>query len=237
MVTRIGVGMLSVAQGARKLLGVIFTLSGTLVILFGLFADALGYGGMPGLGPRQIVLTWFGCYLTVTGIFFLNKTGNRFISEIISSPREEIQISIFTIPIWYGLLTGLVEVVIFGWRKAVYAQYLGKSLHLAWVIPLAEVIFFLLIGFALYLLSYVWNRIRLFEVYVGVFSFISTTSILLLFPLHIFAILILAIGVASQTARFAAQQPLWYRWLVSRTISWVGAIAITLMVGMVLMNP
>ena len=192
---------------------------------------------MPGLGPRQIILIWFGSMIAVSGFFLASSSGRRFIFELFLPNIESTPQPLILIAIWFALLTGLVEVIVFGFRKAYYAQYLGMSLHLSWMIPVAELIIFSAASFILYILSKIWSKFGSLGWYVTVFTFLFGYSIFSLFPLQNIAMIILAVGIALQAGRVVSKKPLRYYWLVKRTLPWLMTMAVVLLIIMIIIAP
>jgi arylsulfatase A-like enzyme len=138
------------------------------------------------------------------------------------------------IAVWFGLITGIGEVSLLATKKFFLDRVVFFwTPHVAWMVPLAGVSLFALPGFFLTLLFYRWpERISLCTV-VFVFSFLSFLSgLFMYYPLHIYAKLLLAAGLATQAARFAARRPHILYAVVRRTTWWMVVLVAALALGM-----
>ena len=90
------------------------------------------------------------------------------------------------------------------------------------MVPLAEVIVFTLVGLLLFLVARRWPRFVSLRVAIFVFAFLGFLSLLLMVPrLHRLAVLVLAAGLATQTARIIGAHPAPFYALVRRTLGWL----------------
>ena len=117
------------------------------------------------------------------------------------------QLKLLFVAGWFGLLIGLLEAFyLIGWRHFIRESPISVSLHALWMAPLAEMI--ILIVLACVPTFFYWQFPRLFTLRVVYFFFalFSFVALFLLFPqLNIYAKLILAAGLAVQTARLIAK--------------------------------
>jgi arylsulfatase A-like enzyme len=107
---------------------------------------------------------------------------------------------------WFGLLTGLLETAVFGMRRFLFGLNLGYSRDVFWMAPLAELLFFGILGVVFSLIA--WCRPRLVPVRLGVFVFLflGFFSVLFMFSpqLHKYAGMLLAAGLATVISHFLA---------------------------------
>src|SRR6478735_4278691 len=109
--------------------------------------------------------------------------------------------------VWFGLVTGFGEVILLGLKKF----YLGRPIwfgpDIVWMAPLADAILFAACGAVLALL--VARRPQSTSSWIAalVLSFLMFLSWLLMYyPIHLIAKLVLAAGLAMQSARVIATQ-------------------------------
>lgn len=128
--------------------------------------------------------------------------------------------------IWFGLLTGLAEVVILAVRKLILHQIVDQGDQVVWMAPLADLILMLVPAAVLALFAFRWPRAAAEHTSAGVFTFVGAFGLLLMYPrLYRAAAVILAVGVAVQVARRVAARPGRLTLLVRYSLAW--------MVGMV----
>lgn len=107
--------------------------------------------------------------------------------------------------VWFGLLTGLSEVSLLAVKKFVLGQFIRYGPDVVWMAPLADVFLFSIFGFGLMLLRWRWPKLVPLHLGVLVFAFLGFLSLLFMYyPLHVFAKVLLAGGLAVQTARLIA---------------------------------
>ena len=118
------------------------------------------------------------------------------------------KIGILFSAIWFGLMTGLAEVVYQLLRYFLFSKPFFLGRQFVWMAPLFYVTLFLIIG--LFYLFFAWRQPRIFtwRVAVILFSFVGFFSLLILLPwLNKYAAAVLAFGLAVQTSRAAVKNP------------------------------
>jgi len=139
-----------------------------------------------------------------------------------------------TLSLWFGLITGLGEVALHGIKKFVLHKTLHLSPHVVWMAPLANVVLFGFVGVILLTLGRRWSKLRGLNLTSCVFSFLGFLSLLLMYPrFHYYAVLLLAGGLAIQTARIIAGYPTLTATIVRRTFGWLVAVVLAFMVAAV----
>lgn len=123
---------------------------------------------------------------------------------------------------WFGLLTGLVDVSVLAVQKLL----LHKAIHLSplfiWMAPLADVLLFAIPGFCLFLIARCCPKLASLPIAVFVFSFLGFSSLLFVFPrLHRIAMFLLAAGLAMQAARFISKHTNGFHSLARRSLGWM----------------
>lgn len=133
---------------------------------------------------------------------------------------------------WFALVTGFIEVAILLSGKIFFQKLLLLGPHVVWMAPLAYLIFFGIIGIAFFLVQR-WLRIISQPVIVFVFAFFGFLGVGLMFAwLQHYAALLLAAGLAVQTARLTRAHPAGFRRLVRRTTAPMLALTILAAAGL-----
>jgi arylsulfatase A-like enzyme len=136
--------------------------------------------------------------------------------------------SIVAMALWFGLATGFCEAGLVGVKRFVLDRIVRVGPDIAWLAPLADAIAFLVIGLALVGLGRLWKPVGRPAVVTFVLAFVAFLSLLLMYyPLHLYAKILLAAGLAMQSARLAGRWPLGFERLVRR-----GAIVMTVIVAL-----
>jgi len=121
--------------------------------------------------------------------------------------------------VWFGLLTGLAEVCALAIKRFVLRRTVALSWKVVWMGPLANVILFTLVGLILFLVARRWSKIVSLRVAIFVFAFLGYLSLLVMIPrLHLSALLVLAAGLAMQTARIVGAHPAQFHALAGRSL-------------------
>jgi arylsulfatase A-like enzyme len=196
----------------------------------------MNMGSKTGFGPMQIRLALLGFALLATGLFLAMPAGRRRVqqwrapSAMAEQPLQPA--SLLLIAAWFALFTGLIEACILADKKFSFHQFIFLSPHFAWMTPLAALLIF---GVAAFFLSLVvWRRPGLISLRSAVFILAFLCFLNLLFMatwLHRLAALVLAAGLAAQTARIIGAHGQRFYWLVRRTTLWMATIVVGLAVG------
>ena len=134
--------------------------------------------------------------------------------------------------LWFGLLAGLIELSILAYRKFEMGRMVRIGLDAVWMTPLAEVVLLLIPAVPIALAQRRWPAPLLPRVGMGSAAFLACATVLFMFPgLHLLAVVLLAAGVAVQTARLVGKYPLRFRTLIRRTLPGLVAFVILLVGG------
>src|SRR3972149_1954783 len=99
---------------------------------------------------------------------------------------------------WFGLLTGLGEVCLLAVKKFFLHRIIRLSPHVAWMAPVADLVFFAGFGLIFCLMARPWPRLVSLRMAAWAFAFLGFLSLLLMYdPLHLSAKLLLAAGLAG----------------------------------------
>lgn len=139
-----------------------------------------------------------------------------------TSPRPA---GLLLLAVWFGLLTGFGELGLLAAKKLVMRRFISLSRDVLWMAPLADVVLFAVPGLALAALA-AWRpeavslRVALF-----IYAFLAFLSWFLMYPpLHKGAALLLAAGLAVQTARLLAARSRGLHAVVRRTTPWMASL-------------
>jgi hypothetical protein len=130
---------------------------------------------------------------------------------------------------WFGLITGLAEVLVLAFKKFVLHQFINAGPTVVWMAPLADAILFTMVGLSLFLVARFRRKLLPLGVIIFVFAFFQCLSLLLMYPrLHYFANFLLAAGVAVQATRFTVTRSEAFLRLVRHSTGWVlaGLVAV-----------
>ncbi len=149
------------------------------------------------------------------------------------SPRREALARFLLLAIWFGLLSGLGEVSLLAGKKFLLHRYVHQGPQVVWMAPLADLLVFATLGFVLSLLARWWPRFVAPRIAALVFAFPGFLGPLLGSPFRLskYAAVLLAAGLAVQTARLVAAHPQGFYSLVRRTTGWVVALVVGLALG------
>ena len=135
---------------------------------------------------------------------------------------------------WFALVTGLTDAGVLGFRKVVLGELIRRSMHVGWMAPVAYLVFFALPALALYFVVRRWPRLVPPVVAIGLIALASTTSILLLLvyqKLHDAALALLALGLAVQIARVAANRLTAFARMLRRTTPLLALLVVLIGAG------
>jgi hypothetical protein len=207
-----------------KLMSASLLFIGTIAITLSFAADSLGMGGKSGFGHKQILILVLGLLLLLASAILMMPGSWRYLLDwraphtIIDSPASTLLIAA-----WFGLFTAFGELVILGVRRFLQNLFIQRGLFVIWTLPLTEVVLFGSLGLILFLLSKKYGRLAETDKPVFVFSFLAYLSILLMFPeIQVLADIVLALGLAFQTARLTASHPNGFYLLIYHSLGWTG---------------
>ena len=139
-------------------------------------------------------------------------------------------ISPLVLAIWFGVVTGLLEVAVLGFRKLVLHEMIGRSVHFLWMAPLFYVCTFVLLMVPVAIAA---RRRPAQMMRLSVFALAGAAAVSLLIllvynRLHNAALLILALGIAVQAARVSTRRSAAFGRLVRSTTTFlVGFVLLT----------
>ena len=134
---------------------------------------------------------------------------------------------------WFALFAGLTEVAILGVRKFLLHHTLFVDPRSLWMTPVSYLGLFLVIALAVLAVRLAMGTALSLRPVVFLFATLAAFSVLFLFHprLHKAAILLLALGIGTQTARLVASNAAAWNGLVRRTVAALLALVVILCVG------
>src|SRR5688572_27122941 len=121
--------------------------------------------------------------------------------------------------IWFTLVTGFIEVAVFGSRRFVLGEFINRSQVFVWMTSLSYIILIGVPTLLLALYARTWPRVKPFKFGIALLALASAISLLLLFlyqRLHNVALVLLALGLAVQAARLVGAHPAGFATTVRR---------------------
>lgn len=136
------------------------------------------------------------------------------------------------IAIWFGILTGLTEVVL----RTIQGFYLNRTRELShdfiWMCPLANAGFFFIVGLGVFFVSRLRPKLDALRLIIFLSALLGFMDLIILYPkIHHYAALLLAAGLATQTLRWITPHIFSFQRFVRRTLPWMG-----LLVGVLAMS-
>ena len=102
----------------------------------------------------------------------------------------------------FGLLTGLCEAVLIGIKHGVLGHIVRTGPDIVWMAPVVDAVLFFVIGLLLIGGARVWRPLAEPWISTFVFAFFAYLSLLLMYhPIQMYARVVLAVGLAVQSAR------------------------------------
>lgn len=146
----------------------------------------------------------------------------------VSRPSFQPPVPFFRLALFFGLLTGLGEVLLLGIKKFALGHFINQSPWIIWMTPAADAGLMLLAGLGLWAIARLFpGRVRIGHA-VFVYAFIGFFALTLMaYQLHDIARVVLSAGLASVVVRVAVSQPGLRVLRVIRT----GTAAIVLAIG------
>lgn len=135
------------------------------------------------------------------------------------------------IALWFGLVTGILEAVVLAVRSAT-GHLVHVSWHYPWMIPVADAALFLVPGVVLTLLVMAFPRMVRFRLVTFCCLAMALGAVFFLYPrVSVYALAVLAIGVAFQLSRVLDRHRAGVERLVRRTLPWLaGAVVVVAIV-------
>lgn len=129
--------------------------------------------------------------------------------------------------IWFGILTGYLELLNLGLKEHLLGRLLLLGCHTLWMAPLADGALFLALGAMLVPLG-IWRPTRRVErLAIFAFGFALSASLVLLYrEIHNYAAAALSAGVGVQIVRLIAARVESFDGLVRRSLPWMLAVCV-----------
>jgi arylsulfatase A-like enzyme len=148
-----------------------------------------------------------------------------------SSGSDQLRGSQLVVAVWFGLFTGIVEVIILAIEKLLTHHIIELSRHFVWMIPLAEATLFSVVGVFFFCVGRLRPKIDPLPATIFTSSLLAFLSLLILIPrLHHFAALLLSTGLAVQFSRLIRVKAGLFHAVVRRTLP--GMIGLVMLLGL-----
>jgi arylsulfatase A-like enzyme len=193
---------------------------GAAIVALALAADLLS--AYKGLGRTQIALLALGVIALLSGLVLATRPAWTYVAGWHRQLRRGAEpAGILLLAAWFGLLTGWGQALVFLVRKEVQRWLIGMGLDYGWMIPLANLVSFLLLGLALALLHKRWPRLVSLPTATFLLAWLAILGLLLLVPrISPLALLVLAAGIAAQLTRLASRHNRAFSTLVRFSVGW-----------------
>jgi arylsulfatase A-like enzyme len=180
--------------------------AGLLGLAVSIGSELLGAGDQSGLGRRQLTLLAVSLGLLLVGGLLASPFGQRHLLRPISlSSSYERPLDPLELGLFFGLAAGLAEAGVRLVRMAFFPGSVREGPQSLWMVPLADVVLLVGLGLAFLLLGRRWAWLAAPRVAGFGLAFVGWLSVLLLFPnIERLALVVLALGLAAQTARMLA---------------------------------
>lgn len=134
--------------------------------------------------------------------------------------------------LWFGAISGLLQLLELAYQKWVSGTFVHRGQHVIWMAPLAESILLVVPAAMLFLLGTRWQRLANPGAAAGTYAFVAAISCLLL-PgwFSSWSLLLLAMGIALQVARWVNAHPASFHVLVRRTLAPMVLLIVSVSVG------
>ena len=193
-------------------------------------------------GQRQTLLMILGVLMLLLGAALHRPSVRRGLSAALERSRARAPAArdeVYQRPhfylllgLWTGLAVGLIEVCFLAWRKLVEHEVIFRGIDLVWMIPLFYAVVFGALGLGLYAVARLRRDSISLRAGVFVLALLGFFCVFLRFPaLHKLAVLVLAAGLAVQTARLAHRYASLLYAGVRRSAPWVALVVAALAVG------
>ncbi len=135
---------------------------------------------------------------------------------------------IFYVGAFWGLVAGFGQLVILGFEKFIRHDYVHTGAQVLWMTPLADILFFLLGAFLLWLLAHLAPRLVSSKFIVFAFAFLGYLSLLIMATwLNVFAAIVLAMGLALETTHLIASHDQGFERLVRLGVGWTSLVRLS----------
>ncbi|MGH7551526.1 MAG: sulfatase-like hydrolase/transferase, partial [Longimicrobiales bacterium] len=133
---------------------------------------------------------------------------------------------VVVLALWFGLATGLVEVVLVAIRKFALHRLVRLSPHVVWMAPAADIALFIVAALLLIAVGRFRPRLLALRPASTVFAALSFFTISLHYgPIAMYARIILAAGLGVQAGYFIGKYPDRFTRFLTWTVGWPGRLA------------
>lgn len=121
---------------------------------------------------------------------------------------------------WYAIFAGLGEVFILAIQRYVLNRFINVGADAIWMVPVINIVVYAIPGLFLYLVSKFWPKLVTIPLANFIYAFVGFYTLLIMIFSHItvLAIIPVAIGLATQVARYITSHPYRYYTFFRTTI-------------------
>lgn len=138
---------------------------------------------------------------------FLRRPNSELQQATAPNPNEQSSL-IFPVAVSFGLVSAFAQLVILAFEKFVLNDYVHQAPEVVWMAPFSNVVIFLIPALPLWLVARRWTRVASPSIVIFIFALLGYLSVLIMADrIDRLAVLVLAAGLAAQTARFLTANP------------------------------
>jgi arylsulfatase A-like enzyme len=128
---------------------------------------------------------------------------------------------IFLLAVWFGLITGWGQAAVFLVKKEFQGRMIWKGIDYVWMIPLANLALFVVVGLVLEVLHRLWPRLVSMSTATFLLAWLAALGLFQPIPrVNPLALVVLAAGIAAQLAWLATRRSRGFSSLVRFTVGW-----------------
>jgi arylsulfatase A-like enzyme len=181
---------------------------GLILSAAAILADVVRHGDSR-MGALQWAMLLTGFLCLVAGLALASGRGRTWLDRRVAyASTTRAAASAIVLAALFGLISGWGQVAVQFVRRNFRHEIIGMGVDYPWMIPLASLAAFLLLGLLLQLAQNRWPRRITQPIVIGILSFAAFFSLLLLVRhIHKVALAVLAAGLAVQLSRMVARSP------------------------------
>lgn len=200
--------------------------SGGLALTVALGADAAGFGGQAGLGWRQLLLAFGGVVLMGFGVR-ASAPGRAWFARTLGDADRMAARQCLLVAVWFGLVTGIVEVVHLVVRYYGFDIIPRQPAHVVWMAPVSHLLLALVLGAVFSIAAVVRSPLATVPAVVFGFGLLMAWSQSMFYPwLDSGAALILSVAMAAVLVRAITLRERTFLCVVRRTLPWLSGLVV-----------
>ncbi len=218
--------MLDKDNDALRAFGPALIALGLLIVVAAFFAHDLGVGGAPGFDRREMIFLGLGIAVTCAGAALLSSrlragVQSRLEAAFGSAPALRAG-QVLMIAAWFGIVSGIVEIIYETVLKYGFGFLLKLSEHVIWITPASYFVLFVVIGLLLLPLGRVWSKGLPLPVIAVPLATLAAWGPFCTQPwLAWWTLVLICAGVGFQIARVATRRADGFVRLARRSLPWL----------------